>query len=68
MARIAAQTLRTARFSGLHGLRGFIWSFAKNLRGFSRSPGLRFLEPTIEFLDSKILAVFQTLQPKDQVT
>ena len=68
MARITAKTLRTVGFTRLHSLRRIIWSFTENLRGLSWSPRFGFAEQASEFLDSKVPAVFQTLQPQDQVS
>ena len=68
MARITAKTLRTVGFTRLHSLRRIIWSFTENMRGLSWSPRFGFAEQASEFLDSKVPAVFQTLQPQDQVS
>ena len=67
MARIVTQALRNARFRQLHRLRGSLRSFAKNLRRFRRSFGLRHNESTSKHPHSKISSIFQAHQSQDQI-
>lgn len=47
---------------------GFFRSLAEDLRGFLRVAGQRRFEPPTHHHDPQVPAVFQALQPEDQVS